>query len=505
MRSQHAPRPRPRIASRRTIAWLAVAVIALSSAAPLLGQSARVYVRRIEFIGVSHVNDEVLRRELLQLEGTYLNTVALDRSLARLEGLPYVASASATLRPVDGNLELVDVEIRIVEAPARRYGVGGAYSGALRARLHGFYIDENVLGTGQRLELRAEGNELFFDGEVSHTDPYAHLAGVSRTIALAARRIDRLTVDSSSLDTELRGARLEYAYRVAEPAGDFDRGASAVSLEPEGRRGTWLAFGVEVNDVDVAAGAAASEQLRRFIAAAGGPAAANAPLAASFETADFLLRWADDTRAAGTFPASGREQTLALRSTLPGSDVRYYRADYGATRYWSLTERWTATLATRVGIGGSYGSDELPSLPPYLNWLAGGPGTVRGYRDGTLGPRDSAGRPYGGDLLVAAQVEWLTPWPRRWQERVRTGFFYDVGNVFSVGDTVFADDSGQPLDYGFDLSDLRQSVGLVARVRIPLGILSVSYARPLDDRRHAASRFRRDEVERLQLTIGVDF
>jgi outer membrane protein insertion porin family len=483
---------------------LLVALLALGPATIGLAQSARVYVRRIEFVGVSHVNDEVLRRELLQLEGTYLNTVALDRSLARLERLPYVASAAASLHPVDGNLELVDIEIEIVEAAARRYGVGGAYSGALRARLHGYYVDENVAGTGQRLELRAEGNDLFFFGEVAHTDPYARLAGVSRTVALAARRIDRLSVDSSSVDTELRSARLEYAYRTAPAADELARDPAARPFEPAPRRGTWLAFGVEVRDVKMAASAAASEQLRRWIAAADGAGAAGAPLGVSYGTADFLMRWADDTRAPGAFPTTGRELTLGLRATLPGSDVDYYRIDYGATHYWPLGERWTTTLAVRLGTGGAYGG-EWPSLPPYMNWLAGGPGTVRGYRDGTLGPRDSAGRPYGGDLLVAAQVEWLTPWPRRWQERVRTGFFYDVGNVFSAGDTVFSDGGGATVDYGFDAAELRQSAGVVAHVRIPLGVLSVSYARPLDARERAASAFGRDEVERLQLTIGVDF
>jgi outer membrane protein insertion porin family len=435
-----------------------------------------------------------------------LNTTALERSLARLERLPYVASAAASLQPVDGNLELVDVQIRIVEAPARRYGIGGAYSGALRSRLHGYFINENVLGTGQRLELRAEGNELFFAGYFSHTDPYARLAGVSRTLGLAQRRIDRLTVDASRLDTDMTSARLEYAYRVAEPAGAADadlppRPSTAFDITGD----TWLSFGLELISADVTAAAAASDQLRRFVAAVDdGAAMAGAPLRASFMTADFLLQWRNDTRDVETFPTSGRQQSLALRSTLAGSEVAYYRIDYDATRYWRLGGRWTAALTTRLGIGGAY-EDALPSLPPYMNWLAGGPATVRGYRDGTLGPRDSGGRPYGGDLLVAAQAEWLTPWPRRWEERVRSGFFYDVGNAFAAGDTAFFDEAGAPLDYGFDASELRHSIGLVARFRIPLGVLSVSYALPLDADTDAASVFRRDDVERLQLTIGVNF
>jgi outer membrane protein assembly factor BamA len=107
-------------------------------------------------------------------------------------------------------------------------------------------------------------------------------------------------------------------------------------------------------------------------------------------------------------------------------------------------------------------------------------------------------------LLVAAQAEWLTPWPKRWEERVRTGFFCDVGNVFSTGDTVFADDAGAPLDFGFDATELRQSVGLVARFRIPLGVIGVSYALALDAQRRG-NRFRDDDVERLQLTVSFDF
>jgi outer membrane protein insertion porin family len=474
--------------------------LAFGPPAQALAQEQRVYVRRIEFAGVSRINDEVLRRELLQLESAYLNTVALGRSLDRLEQLPYVASVAASLRPVDGDLELVDIEIRVVEAPARRYGIGGAYSGALRARAHGYFLNENLFGTGQRLEMRAEGNELSFSSEILHTDPYARLDGVSRTIGVSARRIDRLTVDSSSLDADLDSARLEYGYRIGPAAV----AGAPVTLDPtsSSRFGTRLAFGVELSRAEIAAGEAASAQLRRFVAAVDGTAGAVSR--AAFTEAAFLLRWRTDTRSGGSFPEAGKEQVLDLRAALPASDIRYYRIDYGATRYFPLTSSWTAALTTRLGFGAAY-DDGLPGLPPYRNWLAGGPATVRGYRDGSLGPRDSLGRPYGGDLLVAAQLEWLTPWPRRWQERVRTGFFYDIGNVFATDDVEFTDELGAPLDYGFGFGELRQSVGLVVRVRIPAGVLSASYAVPLDARRNSPSAFRRDDVERLQLTLGIDF
>lgn len=162
-------------------------------------------------------------------------------------------------------------------------------------------------------------------------------------------------------------------------------------------------------------------------------------------------------------------------------------------------------LRGRLGHGAEYGGD-TSSLPPYLNWFAGGPRTVRGYRDFGLGPRDSLGNPYGGDTLLAGQLEVMTAWPQRWRENVRVGFFYDAGNVFYGADGVaFYDEAGQSLDYGFDWSELRRSTGLALEVLLPFGLVRASYAVPLDPEEHPTSVFRRDDVERFQIGFGVGF
>ena len=129
---------------------------------------------------------------------------------------------------------------------------------------------------------------------------------------------------------------------------------------------------------------------------------------------------------------------------------------------------------------------------------------MRGFRDGGLGPRDSLGHPYGGNLLTALQLEVMAAWPSRWRDRVRVGFFYDVGNVFSTESVEFADAQGQPLDYGFKASELRRSVGVAFHVRVPLGLLRISYGEPLNAR-EGEGVFHRDEVEHWQLSLGVHF
>jgi outer membrane protein insertion porin family len=460
---------------------MSVALLAAILLMPLAvaAQAGRTYVRRIEFEGVASIQDEVLRREMLVLEGTYLDVVALEQSLRRLERLPYVDSARVALRPVPDVPDLVDVVITITEMPARRYGGGAGYAESLGVSVQGYFTHENLFGTGQRFSAEVDLSEHRQFASVSHTDPYAHRDGVSRHIALTSQRIERLAEDSSELDAELSAARLEYGYR----SGLWQR----------------LTLGLELADTTLAPGTLASDQLLAWITA-NGDTHAGSPTT-QFTELDFLLGWRYDTRDRAIRPARGTEHVLRLTAALPGSEVEYYLLDYELAHYRPIGERWTAALRAQLAFGEAYGG-ETSSLPPYLNRFAGGPGTVRGVDAAGLGPRDSLGNPYGGNLLTAAQFEVLTPWPGRAGERLRVGFFYDLGNVFETEGVAFADSAGQPLDFSFDGSDLQHSAGVAAEVLIPLGILRLSYGIPID---RDTTPFGRDGEDRLQIAIGVDF
>jgi len=504
----------------RSILRAAVLAAAVLLSCPSTAQDAasRVYVRRIEFTGVSNTSELVLRRELLLLEGGYLNTVALERSVQRLEALPFVDDATPRLREVVGLMDVVDVVIEIDEAPARRYGGGGGYSEAFRTSLHGYFVNENLFGLGQRLGVGAERDDVSSSAELSHTQPYATTEGVSRTIELSSRRIDRLTVDASALAADSAAARLEYAYRL-------DSAADSAAFEPLRRgacrppiglgvrlpgladcsRESALRLGIELRSAELTAAGGTSAQLVDWVSTNGDSSVSGGAASTNVDEIDFVLGWRSDSRDRPVFGDSGLEQTLTLRAALPGSDVEYYSADYDVEQRLQLGERWTLRLRGRLGYGAAYGSD-TSSSPPYLNWFAGGPRTVRGYREDGLGPRDSLGNPYGGDTLLAGQLEVMTAWPQRWSESVRVGFFYDAGNVFYGADGVpFYDEAGQPLDYGFDWSELRRSTGLALEVLLPFGLLRARYAVPLDAEEHPTSVFRRDDIERFQISFGVGF
>lgn len=463
---------------------LAILLVLVPSLVQAQVGDGRIYVNRIIFLGTDRIDDQVLRRELLQLEGTLINTVALEKSRLRLERLPYVERAQISQRPVKDTPDQVDVLITVTDVAAREYRVGGGFSESLRVSGFGYFVNENLLGTGQRLFARVEASEFHTAARLSHTDFYAHPDGISRTTGFSSRRFDQLTADTTELEGDLLRASLEYGYRVAERQS--------------------IRLGLAVQDAELRTGSPASSQLENWVRNNGDSVVQGNESSSDALTAEFLFGWHHDTRDRKVFPGSGINQQLSVNLAVPGSDIEYYTVEYELNKYWPLNGGWTATIATHLGFGAKYGSSTT-SLAPNLNWFAGGPNSVRGFRENRLGPQDSLGNPYGGNLLVSNQFELMVPLPKKWRQTTRIGLFYDVGNVFSTEDVSFLDDAGQNLDYSFDFSELRQSAGISAQILTPLGLLRLSYGVPLNADDDNSNRFLRDDIERFQIAIQASF
>ena len=269
-----------------------------------------------------------------------------------MERLPYVERAQITQRPVEGALDQVDLLITVTEEPARRYGGGRGYSESHRVSVQGYFINENLLGTGQRFAARVEASEFHTAAELSHTDRYARSNGVSRTITISSRRIDQLTADTSELEVDLTTARLEYGYRVAERQS--------------------IRFGFGLQDAKLMTGSLASTQLVDWVRNNGNPSVQGTEQSTDFLSAEFLFGWHHDTRDRNVYPSRGIEQRLSLMIAVPGSEIEYYAIDYELSKYWPLNGGCTAKIATQLGFGSKYGST-ISSLVPNLNWFAGGP------------------------------------------------------------------------------------------------------------------------------------
>jgi outer membrane protein insertion porin family len=223
-----------------------------------------------------------------------------------------------------------------------------------------------------------------------------------------------------------------------------------------------------------------------------------------YTTVELNAGWVFDSRNRGLFADRGQRHTLGLSYALPGGGARNWLASYDYTSYVPLFGRWTLQLGAQLAYGDRLG--DTTGLSPYKRFYAGGPDTVRGFVESSLGPRDSFGNPYGGNMMAIARAEIILPLPQKWQTSARVALFYDMGNVFSTDDTQFLGrDLQTPVEYKFKYHDLKQSAGVAMQWLAPsLGIFRFSYGVPLNQDEGDSVRFA-DRTENFQFTVGQSF
>ena len=459
----------------------------------------RVYVRQILFNGVTKINDDVLRREMRQLEGAWLSNVLLERSKQRLQRLPFIEKVESETKPVAGSADLVDVEFEIKEGPSAQLGGGIGYSESQSFILNGNYADSNFLGSGERISLDLNSGRYSKVYGFSHTDPYTNIDGVARTMSFTYRDVTQFVSASSDFSSESLALGIDYGYPISE----FQS----------------LRLGLSAQRSSLITGDGSAEQAREWVRNNGdyrqqiipesdygnGFIAPGTVLdTTQFDTYELVLGWSYDSRNRALFADRGMRHTLSLSYTLPFSDVEYYSANYDYLQFVPLIGRWTLALAAEFGFSMDIGP--TTASPPYRNFFAGGPDTVRGYRESRLGPKDSFGNPFGGNLKVAARAELIIPTPEKWATSARATVFYDIGNVFSTGNRYqFTGlDGVTPVDYRFEYDKLKHSTGVAVQWLAPLGVFRFSYAFPLNAYRGDNVLFP-DEEERFQFTIGQAF
>jgi outer membrane protein insertion porin family len=447
----------------------------------------RVYVRNINFKGVDQVDDEVLRREMRQMEGTYLANSLIERSKVRLQRLPYIENVDVNNVPVPGSPDLVDVDFNLDYRMPGQFSGGLGYSDAQKVMINASVVHTNFLGTGNRVAVELNSGKYQKLYSLSHTDPYRTIDGVRRTVSLNYRDITQYTSAASDFSTTSAGATIDYGYPISEYQT--------------------LSFGGTYQHSELLSSSNSTQQAQDWVRNNGNPFIQdfnNGVLfyGTEFDTFELIAGWTNDSRNRALFPTRGTRQQVFLGVTLPGSDVEYYQARYNFTKYMPMTRLFILSLNAELGIGEALG--DTTALPPYKQFYGGGPTSVRGFKESYLGPRDSFGRPYGGNVLVAGQVGLILPLPEKWQSQTRASVFLDVGNVFNTGEVNFTDKLGSPVFYKPDLNELRMSVGVGVQWLAPLGLFQFSYAYPLDPY-DGNDRYYGDQLERFQFSIGQAF
>jgi len=417
----------------------------------------RAYIRHINFVGNAGTNDETLRREMRQLEAAPFSKSAVERSRVRLQRLPFIESAEVETKPVPGVDDLVDLEYKVKERQPGQVQFGVGYSGSQGFLISASVSNSNFLGTGNTVAITAENSYLTRQLNLSWTNPYFTSDGISQMISTYYRKSKGVIRYSSGFDYDVIGADLTYGI----PLSEF----------------TFLRLGGGVSRTALQTfPGLSSDQVLDFVINNG----------TTYNEYQLRTGIARDTRNRTFFASSGSLSRLNVDVAIPGSDLLYYNASVQQQQYFGLPLNFFAEFDGTIGYVNTYGKTQ--GVPPYQNYFAGGPNTVRGYRDGTLGPRDTPfDNPFGGKLRTTAQSQLVFPIPVVSDNKTtRMGVFYDVGNVFAQGGD-------------FKVSQLRQSTGIAFSFFTPiLGLLDLSYAFPLNAKPG-------DETQHFQLTFGSGF
>ncbi|MCF6281835.1 MAG: outer membrane protein assembly factor BamA [Candidatus Polarisedimenticolaceae bacterium] len=418
----------------------------------------RVFVRRIEMIGNSNTRDEVLRREMRQLEAAWFSGEKVRHSRQRLQRLGYFENVEIETPAVPGSADQVDVNVNVTERASGNISAGIGYSETGGFIFNTSVTQNNFFGSGKRVSFALDTGDASTKYQLSFTNPYYTVDGVSRGYSLSYKETDFEELGSSNYSTDSGRAVVTFGV----PISDLDRFAIDT-----GYQFTYLKVGDDVEKGGV---------IEQFELDQG----------TTFHNLSVGMSWTRDSRDRAIFPTDGARQRLSLETHLPGSDLLYYKLRYNQKRYIPLTNRLVFKMVGEVGYGDGYGEDEI--LPFFNNFFAGGIRSIRGFRANSLGPKDSDGDALGGNFLIYGQLELLVPMPsEELGKTMRLKAFYDIGNAYQI----------ENVDE-IELDDARSSAGVGLVWMSPVGALTFSWAK-------AIKSGSGDKLETFQFNLGASF
>lgn len=417
----------------------------------------RVYVRRIQVQGNTRTRDEVIRREMRQMEAAWYDGEKINKSRTRVDRLGYFDEVTVETPAVPGTTDQVDVVMNVKEKPTGNLMLGAGLSSSEGLVFSGSVNQQNLFGSGKHVGIGFNTSKINTLYSFSYTDPYYTVDGVSRGFDVYARDTDTTKLTSlATYATKSLGGGIRYGF----PIGEDDS----------------INFGLAVDSTEIKTTSYTTPTIQRFLDQYG----------SKFTGAIGTLGWAKNTLDSIIYPMSGYNARVSGEVGLGGS-LRYYRTNFQYQRFFPIGREYTLMLNGEYGQGGGIGGKPLPF---YKYYYAGGVGSVRGFKAGALGPVDpyatDSDQRIGGDRRLVMNAEFLFPMPGSGKDKsFRLGAFVDAGWVWGVGEKL-------------NVGDLRYSTGLSLSWSSPLGPLKFSLAQPLN-------RKEGDKTQRLQFQMGTVF
>ncbi|WP_201585292.1 outer membrane protein assembly factor BamA [Psychrobacter jeotgali] len=455
-----------------------------------------IYVRRINFEGNLGTQDEVLRREMRQLEGALASNRNIQLSRTRLMRTGFFKTVNVDVQPVPNQPDQIDINYTVEEQPSGSSTIAAGYSQSGGVTFQLDLTQNNFMGTGNRVKAALSRSQTRDSYSLGYTDPYFTENGVSQGISAYYRETKYDSRNVSNYVTDSYGATLNYSY----PVDETKRVSAGLNIDnTEVRGGNRLGVSNVQQLIDDGG------KFEKFTGEFDG----RTGFSNEYTTYNLLFGWDYSTLDRPVFPTKGMSHTID--ATIGLGDASYQKAIYRGNIYYPIYKDWVARGYTKLG----YGND----LPFYENFYAGGYGSVRGYESSTLGPRSQSyydaitdeirylkDEEVGGNALATFGAELILPMPFKgdWTDQVRPVLFAEGGQVFDTTDKEdrtfinpnTGEDTGVPLLY--QDNKLRFSAGAGITWYTPIGPISLSYAVPIGDKEG-------DETEKVQFQIGSTF
>ena len=428
----------------------------------------RAYVRRIEFRGNTKTDDEVLRREMRQMEAASASTDMIEHSKVRLERLGFFKEVAVETQEVPGTNDQLDVFYTVEEQPSGSIGASLGIAQGSGIILGGNVKENNFLGTGNAVGFGVSKSQYRESATLSYTNPYFTEDGVSAGYRLSYVSTDYGDFDVADYTTDSFSTGVTFGY----PLSEISR----------------ISYGMSFERLSIDEGVYPAAEIHDFLEDNGD----------SYDTVSGNLNWSQSTLNRGILATRGAQQRAGIEFTVPGGDLEYFKLSYGAQHFTPITRSLTLRLRTDLGYAIGYG--DTSRLPFFKNYFGGGFGSVRGYKRNTLGPHDTPfggfedSDPIGGNVKVVGSAEVLFPVPFMKDNRsVQASVFVDAGNIF---DTKCRD--SQVNCYSPEFGELRYSVGIGGTWVSGFGPITIALAKALNDDEL-------DETEVFQFSMGQGF
>jgi outer membrane protein insertion porin family len=434
-----------------------------------------VHVRRVTFVGNTKTRDEVLRREVIQMESAPVNTRWVEDSRTRLNRTGYFSEVKVETVPVSHATDLVDVVFTVEEASAGQLGGGLGYSDVDGLIFNANVTNRNFLGNGTSIDLNFNHSKAYTTINMSYLEPYYTIDGISRGVNAYYSKTDfSKSTSISDYNTDAFGANVNYSVPTS-PTSRFNFGF--------GYQNTKLF--IPDRSVDGAGNVFPALELGRFVDEYG----------TKSDEVSVVFGWSQNTFDRYMFPTNGLSHGLSVSTTVPGSDLQYYRITYNMQYYKSLAYGFIFTSNAALGYGNGYG--DTKELPFYRNFFAGGPRTLRGFEENSVGPRDSTNNPFGGNVLATGTLGLILPNMFNIDPKaVRAVVFVDAGQVYDL-ENQWRFDNGSVKRHDDD--SIRTSIGASITWMTPMAPLVFSYAFPMNYNKE------QDKIKRFTFTFGTVF